>query len=117
MQLLAVGLVEAQRDAFFYVFGLGGRLDDDGRFFFRFATEQTVEHDHASGQHCTDGAVALSGTANHLRVLGERGLCVRSCFVVGMWFGIVPKVVGVLIGGVHASQPTDNRRGESRAAM
>ena len=117
MQLFAVGLVEPQRDAFFYVFGLGGRLDDDGRFFFRFATEQTVEHDHASGQHRADGAVALSGTANHLRVLGERGLRVGPQFVVRMWFGIVPKLVSVLVGGVHASQPTDNRREESRAAM
>ena len=66
----AVRLFERERDSLFDVFGFARGFDHYRRFFFWLAPEQSIERDHAAGQHRANRAIALGGTTHHVRIVG-----------------------------------------------
>lgn len=82
MQLLPIGLLQGERNAFVYIFGLGGRLDDYGRLLFGFTPENTVERNHPASEHGANSAVALGGATHHVCIVGQCRLDRYWCHVV-----------------------------------
>jgi hypothetical protein len=82
VQLLPVGLAQGECNAFVYILGLGGRLDDYGRLLFGFAPEDAVKCNHSAGEHRANSAVALGGATHHVRIVGQRRLDRYWCHVV-----------------------------------